>query len=120
MFIAAAVGAGAFGAHGLRRQLTPAALELWETAARYLALGGVALALLGVAGEKFPARAKWLAPALIAIGTAIFSTTVGLLALGAPRWLGAVTPIGGLALIAGLVIAAAGVWPGSRGRDQST
>lgn len=119
LFIAAAVGAGAFGAHGLRGHLTPAALDQWETAARYLALGGVALAMVGIAGQSVSRRAGALAPLLVAVGTAVFSVTVGLLALGAPRWLGAVTPLGGLALIAGLVVAAAGAWPDSPGRGPS-
>jgi uncharacterized membrane protein YgdD (TMEM256/DUF423 family) len=119
MFIAAAVGAGAFGAHGLRRRLAPEALDLWEMAARYLALGGVALALVGIAAHGVQRRTWGLAAPLIAVGTAVFSVTVGLLALGAPRWLGAVTPVGGLALIAGLAVAAAGAWPGSPGRGPT-
>ena len=92
---AASVAAGAFGAHGLEGKLAPDRLALWETAAKYLMYGGLALALLALLS-----------------GTLIFSLTVAALALGSPRWLGAVTPIGGVLMIVGLVLFAAGVWRG--------
>ena len=96
-----AVMAGAFGAHGLETRLDARGLELWETAARYLIYGGFGLVLLGLAQAVEPRagidRAGWL----LAAGTGVFAGSVGALALGGPRWLGAVTPLGGLAMIAG-------------------
>ena len=96
-----AVIAGAFGAHALKGSLTPAALATFETAARYQLFH--ALALLVVAGMlerlRHPAvvRAAW---GFLA-GTVLFSGSLYTLALTGHRWLGAVTPLGGAAFIAG-------------------
>ena len=101
---ALAVMAGAFGAHGLKARLTPDALVLWETAARYLIYGGFGLTLLGLAARQAPRGGfDWAAGALL-VGTVIFSGTVAILALGGPRWLGAVTPLGGLLLVVGFAL----------------
>lgn len=108
---ALAVVAGAFGAHGLADRLDARGLELWETAARYLMYGGLALGLLGLS-EKDGSRDRWLdvAGALLLAGAVVFSSTVALLALDGPRWLGAVTPLGGAAMIAGLALFGARAW----------
>jgi uncharacterized membrane protein YgdD (TMEM256/DUF423 family) len=103
LLAAVSVGAGAFGAHGLAARLEPRALELWETAARYLLYGGLGTALAGLAERGAPGRGFAVAAGLLVAGSAVFSGTVAALALGAPRWLGAVTPVGGLLLIAGFV-----------------
>ena len=101
---ALSVVAGAFGAHGLKARLTPEALDLWETAARYLIYAGFGLTLLGLVGRHWPRPGlDWAAVALL-LGGLIFSGTVGALALGAPRWLGAVTPLGGLLLVLGFAL----------------
>ena len=96
-----AVGAGAFGAHGLRARLGPDLLAVFETAARYqmyhaLALLAVAWAITRWPGA-WPARAGWL----FLIGTVLFSGSLYALALSGVRWLGAVTPLGGAAFLAG-------------------
>lgn len=110
---AAAIAAGAFGAHALAERLGARERELWETGARYLAYAGIAaLAMsLHVVRAGVGATATW---ALVA-GGVLFSTTLFALALGGPRWLGAVTPLGGLAMIGGLVAFAIAAWraPGS-------
>lgn len=105
---AAAIAAGAFGAHGLQGKLSARGLELWETAARYLVYGGLgtvlaALAALHGGGRLLP----WAAGVLLA-GAVVFSGTVFALALGGPRWLGAVTPLGGSLMIAGFLLFAWG------------
>ncbi len=110
---ATAVAAGALGAHVLRARLDASALELWETAVRYLALGAVGLLVAGLASVVRPAPGFSLAGTCLLAGVVIFSGTVGALALGGPRWLGAVTPVGGLLLIAGFLVLAAA---GARGR----
>ncbi len=101
---ALAIVAGAFGAHGLKARLDADALALWETAARYLVYGGFGLVLVGLAGLKSAARGLDGAAVSILAGSLIFSTTVALLALGGPRWLGAVTPIGGTLMILGFLL----------------
>ncbi len=104
-----AVAAGAFGAHGLRERLAPERLANWELAARYQLMH--ALALLGVAllaerGGRLATASGWSFVA----GTVIFSGTLYLLAVTGVRWLGAITPLGGLALLAGWALLAAAAW----------
>jgi len=108
---AAGVAAGAFGAHALRATLAAAGMrETWETAVRFQLVH--AAALLGLAGWLRPSPgpdgrcAAWAGRLWVA-GTALFSGSLYALALGGPRWLGPVTPLGGAALIAGWLFAAA-------------
>ena len=101
---ALAVIAGAFGAHALSARLAPHELQLWETAARYLMYGGLALVLVGLFGAQGARRGVAAAGWCLLAGSAVFSGTVFGLALGGPRWLGAITPIGGTLLIAGFLI----------------
>lgn len=108
LMLAAAVAAGAFGAHALAARLDTRHLDLWQTAARYLAYAGVGSVLAGLVGGG---RAGRLAAALLVVGGLIFAGTVGALALGGPRVLGAVTPLGGVAMIAGFLALA---WAGRR------
>ncbi|HEX7185257.1 MAG TPA: DUF423 domain-containing protein [Thermoanaerobaculia bacterium] len=101
---AVSVIAGAFGAHALAARLEPRALELWETAARYLMYSALAMVLVGLFGRQGAARGVDGAGWCLLAGSLIFSGTVAALALGGPRWLGAVTPIGGTLLIVGFLI----------------
>jgi uncharacterized membrane protein YgdD (TMEM256/DUF423 family) len=103
LLLATAVAAGAFGAHALRARLDVASLALWETAVRYLAIGGLGLLALGLAAHLRPGRAWGVAGIFLSIGALVFSGTVGVLALGGPRWVGMVTPLGGVLLIAGFL-----------------
>ena len=94
------VAAGAFGAHALRERLAPEMLVVFETGARYQMYH--ALGLLAVAW----AVARWPGPAgaagwLFVAGTAVFSGSLYLLVLTGQRWLGAITPLGGVAFILG-------------------
>jgi uncharacterized membrane protein YgdD (TMEM256/DUF423 family) len=107
---ASGVALGAFGAHLLRPRLEAAGtLDAWETAVRYQLVHAVAL--VGFAGWLRPpgapagACARWTVR-LWAAGTALFSGSLYGLALGGPRWLWPVTPLGGVCLIAGWVLAA--------------
>ncbi len=100
---ALAVVAGAFGAHGLASRLDAASLDLWETSARYLIYAGFSLLAVGLTalhgGRHNLGGAGWC----LLIGGLVFSGTVATIALGGPRWLGAITPIGGALMIMGLV-----------------
>lgn len=105
------VSAGAFGAHGLEDRLSPDMLKIWNTAAQYQLLHAVAL--LGAAWTSVLLPGRWTAAAgwLFVSGIVIFSGSLYLLAITGYTRLGAVTPIGGLALLGGwacLVIAAMG------------
>ena len=110
---ALAVVAGAFGAHALAARLEPRALALWETAARYLMYGSLGLVLLGLFEGARPRRLLGAAGLSLALGTAVFSGTVFALALGGPRLLGAVTPLGGAGMIAGFLLFALAARAGS-------
>lgn len=99
---ALAVGLGAWGAHGLRGRLEPEALASWQTAVQYHLVHSAALLALALHALR-GGRGAGLAFALLAAGVLLFSGSVYVLALGGPRWLGPVTPLGGLALIAGWV-----------------
>jgi uncharacterized membrane protein YgdD (TMEM256/DUF423 family) len=110
LLLALATACGAFGAHALKTHLAAERLQLWETAVRYhffqaLGLIGVGLTLRAIDGSALRAAA-----ALIAGGIVLFSGSLYALALGAPRPLGLLTPLGGLAWIGGWLLYAWGVW----------
>ncbi len=90
---------GAFGAHALKERLSPEQLAWWETAVQYQAYHSFALILFGLFRER--RAGGGFAGGCFLVGTAIFSGTLYAMALGAPRWFGAITPIGGTALIVG-------------------
>lgn len=110
---ALAVIAGAFGAHALAARLDPRSLALWETAARYLMYGSLGLILLGLFRSARPRKLLRAAGLSLALGTAVFAGTVFALALGGPRLLGAVTPLGGIGMIAGFLLFALAARAGS-------
>lgn len=102
------VAAGAFGAHALQDRLAPDRLETWELAARYQMYHALALLLFAWAGtywDRFPSA---LAGSLLLFGVVVFSGSLYALSLGAPRWFGAITPIGGVALLAAWLTALVG------------
>jgi uncharacterized membrane protein YgdD (TMEM256/DUF423 family) len=97
---ASAVLLGAFGAHGLREVLDARGLELWHTAVNYHIWHALALALAAGLGCG---RSGRFATAAFAVGIVLFSGSLYALALGAPRWMGVITPFGGLAFVAGWI-----------------
>lgn len=106
----AAVAAGAFGAHALEGRLDPDALSVFETAARYHAYHALALLALGAAAARWADPLWGIAGWLFVAGVAVFSGSLYALALSGAEWLGAVTPLGGLAMLAGWIAAAAAAW----------
>lgn len=105
--MAIAVACGAFGAHALKDSLTPGDLEIWKTAVLYQLIHAVALLAIAASWHMLAgARADW-AVRLIMVGMTIFSLSLYLLVLTGPRWLGAITPIGGVLMIAGWLLFAA-------------
>jgi len=97
LLAALAIGLGAFGAHALKGQLGTESLGWWDTAVTYLLPHAVAVVAIGLSRR----RALFLPGRLLAVGAALFAGTLFAMALGAPRWLGAITPLGGAAMIAG-------------------
>jgi uncharacterized membrane protein YgdD (TMEM256/DUF423 family) len=106
-----AVALGAFGAHALRGRLDDYARGVFETAVQYHFYHALALALVGVLLLSQPATALLKSSGwLFLIGIAVFSGSLYLLAITGIKWLGAVTPLGGLAFIAGWGCLAAAAW----------
>lgn len=97
---ASAVLLGAFGAHALRDTLNGAGHELWHTAVDYHMWHALALALVVAVGRGRGVRVSRDA---FALGIVLFSGSLYALALGAPRWVGIITPFGGLAFICGWI-----------------
>jgi len=105
---AVAVAAGAFGAHGLRERLDARMLEIFETGARYQMYHALAIVLCGAIATRGAQQAGWILQA----GIVVFSGSLYALALTGTKGLGAITPIGGLAFIAGWIWLA---WTAYRG-----
>ncbi|MGE5170887.1 MAG: DUF423 domain-containing protein [Rudaea sp.] len=110
LLMALAVALGAFGAHALKARLTPDMLAVWQTGVTYHALHALALLVAGVLMLQIGGSAalNWAAYLFLA-GIALFSGSLYLLALGAPRAFGLVTPFGGVSFIAAWVALAVGV-----------
>ena len=112
MFMAVALGA--FGAHALKARLAPEMTAVWQTAVQYQAWHALALLAIGVLLAQDPARG-WLGVAgwLFVAGLVLFSGSLYLLALTGTRGLGAITPLGGVAWLAGWAVFAWGVIRGA-------
>jgi uncharacterized membrane protein YgdD (TMEM256/DUF423 family) len=93
---------GAFGAHALKASLPPPALGWWQTAVQYQMWHALGLLVVGA----LPQPRLGLPAALLGAGTILFSGSLYLMALTGARWLGAVTPLGGAAMIAGWALLA--------------
>jgi len=102
-FLAAlGVGAGAFGAHGLRDILSPEMVAIWEKAVLYHLVHALGILLVStLPPTRLPHPVTSRIALLLCFGTLVFSGSLYLLALTGIRWLGAVTPIGGTAFIVG-------------------
>ena len=95
------VALGAFGAHALRERLAPEMLRVWETAVQYQFWHALALLAVGALALRAPAPGVAWAGGGFALGVLLFSGSLYALALSGIRVLGAITPIGGVALLVG-------------------
>ncbi len=108
--MAIAVALGAFGAHAMKAILTPARLETWQTAVDYHFYHGLGLLLCGILYQQYPqANGISTSAKLLLTGISIFCGSLYLLCLTEQTWLGAVTPLGGIAFIVGWILLARGV-----------
>lgn len=107
---ATAVALGAFGAHALSGILDERSLAIWHTAVEYQFWHSLALLAVGVlARERASVALRYSAFAFV-IGSMLFCSSLYALALGAPRWIGAITPLGGVAFIVGWLALALHAW----------
>jgi uncharacterized membrane protein YgdD (TMEM256/DUF423 family) len=107
---AAAVVLGAFGAHALNASLDEHALATWHTAVEYQFWHALALLAVGSIARDRATRSLRIAAIAFALGIVLFSGSLYAIALDLPRAIGAVTPIGGAALIAGWLALALDAW----------
>ncbi|HLC43118.1 MAG TPA: DUF423 domain-containing protein [Methylomirabilota bacterium] len=104
------VALGAFGSHALREKLSSEMLDIFEVGVRYQMYHALALLAVAGAGGRWPGDGITAAGWLFVAGTVVFSGSLYLLSLTGIRWLGAVTPIGGVAFLLGWFFLAWSVW----------
>jgi len=107
-----AVGLGAFGAHALKTRLSPELLSTFEVGVRYQMYHALALLAVGWAATRWPGTFVNASGWLFVAGTVVFSGSLYVLSLTGMRWLGAITPIGGAAFLAGWLCLAWAAWKG--------
>lgn len=105
-----AVALGAFGAHGLKSKLTPEMMSIFETAVQYHFYHALGLLAVGLVATNLP-ESTWLRWSgwLMFAGIVIFSGSLYLLSVSGTRWLGAVTPVGGLCFLGSWILLAVAV-----------
>ena len=111
------VAAGAFGAHALKEILDAPMLQVFETATRYVMYHAIGLCIVSWAIDRYPEQRLEKSGWLFLIGILLFSGSLYVVSLAGIRWMGAVTPIGGLAFMTGWLLLAWGVWRDARARS---
>ncbi|MBD2848236.1 DUF423 domain-containing protein [Paenibacillus sp. IB182496] len=106
-----AVLLGAFAAHGLEGWLSADRLDTFETGVRYHMYHGLGIVLIALAADRIgPVRSLLWSMRLLNLGIALFSLSLYVLSVSGVTWLGAITPLGGIAFIAGWLLFAATLW----------
>lgn len=106
LFLLTGVAAGAFGAHALKHIVTPDMLAIWQTAVLYQLIHGVGLLVIAAMRPHYPSRFLTYAGLFLLAGILIFSGSLYALVLTDIRWLGAITPIGGVSFMLGWALVA--------------
>ncbi len=110
ILLALAVAIGAFGAHGLKAHLSNEMMQIYKTGVEYHFYHALGLLLIGVLSVSFPSGLLNWSAILLTIGIILFSGSLYVLAITGIKWLGAITPFGGLSFIAGWVLLFVAVW----------
>ena len=105
-----AVVLGAFAAHGLRTRLTPDMFNIFEVGVRYHMYHALALLAVAWAASRWPDSKAHLAGWAFIVGIVIFSGSLYVLSVSGIRWLGAITPLGGVAFLVGWILLIWAVW----------
>lgn len=115
VFMALAVSLGAFGAHALKKILSPEMLTIYHTGVEYQFYHALGLLIIGVIGFQIKSKLIGWAGILLTAGIILFSGSLYVLALSGIKGLGAITPIGGISFVAGWIILAIGIVKHKRG-----
>ena len=110
VFLALAVIIGAFGAHALKPKITDDLMQVYRTGVEYHFYHALGLLLLGVLSFQMPSSLLNWSAFFLAAGIILFSGSLYLLAVTGIKWLGAITPLGGLSFIAGWILLFVAVW----------
>lgn len=110
LFAFIGVAAGAFGAHGLKSQLSADMLSVFEVGVRYQMYHAFALIATAFLQSRWPSTIVIVGGWLFTAGIILFSGSLYLLSFGGPRWFGAITPLGGVAFLAGWLCLALAAW----------
>jgi len=111
LYLLSGVQLGALGSHALNDVLTPQKLASWELAVQYQLIHAIGIILICLLATRFQSQkllplCNWL----LAIGVVLFSGSIYAMALGAPSWLGMVTPLGGFAFMLAWLLAGIAIW----------
>jgi len=109
-FGGSAVAAGAFGAHFLKDSLDISMLAVFETAARYHMYHALGLCIVAWAVDRWPEKRFESAGWLFMVGILLFCGSLYAMSLSGTRWLGAVTPLGGMAFLTGWILLGYRAW----------
>jgi uncharacterized membrane protein YgdD (TMEM256/DUF423 family) len=118
-FAGSGVAAGAFGAHAIKGILDVPMLQAFETATRYQMYHAFGLCIVSWAIDRYPEQRLEHTGWLFTIGILLFSGSLYVVSLAGIRWLGAVTPIGGLAFLAGWALLGWRIWRDALSRTTS-
>jgi uncharacterized membrane protein YgdD (TMEM256/DUF423 family) len=110
ILLALAVALGAFGAHGLKSQLSTEMMQTYKTGVEYHFYHALGLLLIGILSVSLPSGLLNWSAILLFAGIILFSGSLYVLTITGIKWLGAVTPIGGLSFIAGWILLFLAVW----------
>ena len=111
LFGALGVALGAFVAHGLKDRVEESSIAIWETAASYQMWHALALLVVAWVVSEGTSTAARVSGIAFTVGILVFSGSLYVLVLSGQKWLGAVTPLGGLAFIVGWISLAMAMWP---------
>jgi uncharacterized membrane protein YgdD (TMEM256/DUF423 family) len=110
ILLALAVAIGAFGAHGLKTRLSEEMMAIFKTGVEYHFYHALGLLLIGILSMNLPSGLLNWSAVFIFLGIVLFSGSLYVLAITGIKWIGAITPVGGLSFIAGWVMLFLSIW----------
>jgi uncharacterized membrane protein YgdD (TMEM256/DUF423 family) len=109
VLMALGVGLGAFGAHALKQKLSVEMMAVYKTAVEYHFYHALGLILIGILYQLYPSKMIVASGWVVFLGVVLFSGSLYFLSITDIKWIGAITPIGGVAFIAGWVLLVIGI-----------